>query len=252
MDLGLISPAEFAVILGALSLAGFIKGAIGLGIPIVSVPVLAAVVGLPNAVALMVAPLLFTNLTQIWEFREERHRTGLMVPMLGFAVIGIGIGTSLLIRIDERYLSAVLGLFISVYALTFWLRPDTRLSERTGRRAAPFAGFASGVLQGMIGISAPVSLVFLHAMRWPRARFIFAISVMFLVFGITQTVSLSVAGLMTLQLFAYSCATLIPIMTFLFVGARVGKMFSSKTFERIVLWLLVLLALRLMWVAFVG
>lgn len=252
MDLGAISLAEFAVILGTLALAGMVKGAIGVGIPIVSVPVLAAVVGLPHAVALMAAPLIFTNLQQIWQFRDEYHNATLMRPMLLFAILGIGAGTSLLVSIDERVLSAVLGGMILVYALIFVLKPDTALADRTGRRLAAPMGFASGLLQGMTGISAPVSLVFLHMLRWPRARFIFSVSAMFIVFGLTQSVSLSLAGVMTPKVFAVSCATLVPIMAFMVLGARIGQKFSTAVFEWIVLGLLVLLALRMLWVAALG
>lgn len=252
MDLSAISSLEFAVIFGTLALAGTVKGAIGVGIPIVSVPVLAAVVGLPHAVALMAAPLIFTNIQQIWQFRKEYHNAALMRPMLFFAVFGIAAGTSLLISIEERVLSAVLGGMILVYAGIFLFKPEIRLSQETGRRLAGPLGFASGALQGMTGISAPVSLVFLHMLRWPRPRFIFAVSCMFLVFGLTQAVTLSVAGVMTPEVFAVSCATLVPIMGFMVVGARIGRAFPTAVFEWIVLGLLVALALRMLWVAVVG
>jgi hypothetical protein len=252
MDIGTISSLEFAVILGALALAGTVKGAIGVGVPIVTVPVLAAIIGLPHAVALMAAPLIFTNLQQIWQFREEYRNAALMGPMLIFAVFGIAAGTSLLVSIDDRVLSAVLGGMILVYAAIFLFKPETRLSQEAGRRLAGPLGFASGALQGMTGISAPVSLVFLHMLRWPRRRFIFAVSCMFLVFGLTQAVTLSVAGVMTPHVFGLSCATLVPIMGFMVLGARIGKAVPTAIFEWIVLGLLVALALRMLWVAAAG
>jgi len=251
MDLSSFSAGDFAVMVTALALAGFVKGAIGLGLPIVSVPVLAAFVGLPHAVALVVAPLILTNLQQLWQFRSERHKAPLIRPMLVFCAIGIAVGTALLVQVDERYLSAVLGLLILVYGAIYVLRPNAHLGHRLARALAAPVGLASGVLQGMTGISAPVSLVYLHSLRWPRPLFMFAVSAMFLTFGVAQSVSLAVVGLMTPQVFLLSCLTLVPIGIFMMLGQRLGRHFGKELFERLVLGLMVLLGVRMLWVAFV-
>lgn len=250
MDLSAFSAGELAIMVGALALAGFVKGAIGLGLPIVSVPVLAAFVGLPHAVALVAAPLILTNMQQVWQFRAERHHARVMRPLLVSCAIGIAIGTSLLVQVDERYLSAVLGLLILVYGGLYVLRPDTHLGARAAQGLAVPVGLTGGALQGMTGISAPVSLVYLHALRWPRPKFMFAVSATYLTFGVAQSVSLTLVGLMTPQIFLLSCLTMVPIGVCMAVGQRLGRHFSKALFERLVLGLMVLLGLRMLWVAF--
>src|SRR3546814_7645556 len=58
-------------------------------------------------------------------------------------------------------------------------RPDWVLDLGIATRLAAPAGFAGGLLQGAAGISAPISITFLNAMRIDRAAFIATISVFF-------------------------------------------------------------------------
>ena len=46
--------------------AGMIKGIIGLGLPTVSLAVLTVIIGLPNAMALILIPSFITNLWKPW------------------------------------------------------------------------------------------------------------------------------------------------------------------------------------------
>lgn len=248
-DLGAL---ELAVLLLTFCVAGTVKGALGLGVPIVSVPVVATILGLPTAVSMMIVPLLTTNLWQIWQYRHTWRQVGIMVPMLSFAVIGIALGTTILVRVDERILFGVLGCIVLIYIGINTLRPSFAVPERIGFRVAPFVGLGAGMLQGTTGISAPISLVFLHALRWPREVFIFAVSVMFLTFGCVQIVTLSVAGIFDTDMFIASALIVPPLMAFMPIGAALGRRFSKTVFERLVLALLGLMALRLLYVAFVA
>src|SRR3546814_7751157 len=58
-------------------------------------------------------------------------------------------------------------------------RPDWVLDLGIATRLAAPAGFAGGLLQGAAGISAPISITFLNAMRVDRSAFIATISVFF-------------------------------------------------------------------------
>jgi len=61
IDLPLFAIMMLAAVLFA---AGMTKGVIGVGLPIVAVPLLSMIVPLPTAVAIVAIPLLLTNLTQ--------------------------------------------------------------------------------------------------------------------------------------------------------------------------------------------
>lgn len=247
-----LSAGEMAAMFVTLLLAGFLKGSIGLGIPIVSIPVFAPILGLQTSVAMMIVPLLTTNISQIWIYREHRRQAGLMIPFLAVAVIGIAVGTSILLSVDERILYAALGALIIVYIAINVFNPAVATPERIGYRIAPVVGFFAGVLQGTTGISAPISLVFLHSLRWVRGLFIFAVSIMFLSFGIVQSITLASVGILTWDIMIASALIVIPVFAVMPLGNYIGKRASKRTFELTVLGLLGLLALRLVYLSVSG
>jgi uncharacterized membrane protein YfcA len=53
-----------AVIAAAFLVAGFVKGVVGLGLPVISIAILAATIGLKSAVALFLIPAMATNLSK--------------------------------------------------------------------------------------------------------------------------------------------------------------------------------------------
>lgn len=63
--LGLDSPFIFLALTGTFLLAGFIKGAIGVGLPTVVMGLLGAVMAPAQAAALVVIPALVTNFWQL-------------------------------------------------------------------------------------------------------------------------------------------------------------------------------------------
>ena len=49
---------------------GIVKGLLGVGLPMVAIPGLTLIVGLPNALAMVSVPVALANLWQVWQFRQ--------------------------------------------------------------------------------------------------------------------------------------------------------------------------------------
>ncbi|MEP2560021.1 MAG: sulfite exporter TauE/SafE family protein, partial [Rhizobiaceae bacterium] len=60
----MFDPLALAIIFLTFLLAGLVKGVIGLGLPTVSLAVLAVLFDLPTAMALLIVPSLLTNIWQ--------------------------------------------------------------------------------------------------------------------------------------------------------------------------------------------
>lgn len=233
------------VILVGLGLGGFIKGAIGLGLPLVTVPALAAFLGVPHALAIMMVPLVLTNAWQLWQFRKHREGTEFLVRLLPAGMIGIAIGTWALTFLPAQTLSLMLAVMIVVYIALSLSRPDMRIPPKVALGMSPFIGLAGGALQGSTGIAAPVSVTFIHALRLGREQFIFAVSAMFLLFTVTQSSALAVAGILTFERFVQGWLALIPIALAMPLGNLAARRFSRKTFERAIIVLLAIISIRL-------
>ena len=119
-------PAILVFIAGVFLLAGAVKGVIGVGLPSVSLGLLAAVMSLQPAIAITLAPALATN---IWQGALGGHAKVLfrrLWPFLLAIVIAIGFGTQVLARVDNRLLSALLGFLLVIYGVTGLQRPSIR------------------------------------------------------------------------------------------------------------------------------
>jgi uncharacterized protein len=233
------------IVVGALGLGGFIKGATGLGLPLVSVPALAAFLGVPHALAIVSIPLVVTNTWQSWHFRAHRHGTGFLARLLPASVIGIGLGTIALTTLPAAALSLALSLMMMAYIAFYLTKPDLQISPSGGRRLAPVVGLIAGALQASTGISAPVSITFIHALRLARPAFVFAVAAMFLGFALAQVAALAIAGIMTWDRFVEGLVALVPIALAMPLGAWAASLLSRQTFDRLILGILAVMSLKL-------
>lgn len=243
----LLDPTTLVIVTAGLGLGGIVKGVTGMGLPLVGVTVLATFIGVPHAIAILVVPTLVTNAWQLWSYRQamERGQMRFLVPMLGFGAIGIGFGTWLLVEIDETLLSLGLAGMLLAYVGLRLSSPNFRIPLGLGLILSAPVGFAAGVLQGATGISAPIGVTFIHAMRFARAAHVFAVSAMFMVFAIAQVPALTVAGVLTPQRWLESAFALLPVALFMPVGTWIGRRVDHATFDKAILLLLTVTALKM-------
>jgi uncharacterized membrane protein YfcA len=238
---------ELLIVFMALFLGGALKGATGMGTPIVAVPALAAFFGVPYAIAILIVPTLLTNVWQAWQFRA--HWTGLafLPRLVVFAIIGIVVGTWVLTRLPTNLLSLGLGITTVLYIVVRLARPALTIGPAAARRFAPIVGVVSGFLQGAMGVSAPVSVTFINGMRLSRPQFVLTASALFLAFVLTQIPALSLAGVLTWQRLIYSVVALVPVAAGMPVGGWLAGHLDAKAFDRLILILLAAIALKLFW-----
>jgi len=239
------------VMLG-LILGGFVKGATGLGLPLVTIPVLAAFLGVQHAIAIMMVSLVMTNIWQLWKFHAYRQGSGFLKALLPTGFVGVIIGTWVLTALPAATLSLLLAIMVVLYIGLSLARPEMRIPPDSAWRWSPAVGFFGGILQGATGIAAPITVTFIHAMRLARETFVFTLSAMFLAFTGTQSVALAVTGILTFERFLQGWLALLPIALGMVIGHWAGKKFSRKAFERLILIILALMAARLFHSGLIG
>ena len=132
-------------------LAGGVKGIIGLGLPSVSLALLAATLGLKEAMAVMLFPAIASN---IWQGLTGGNLLVILKrfwTLLAGACLGVWLGTGILVDADAALLKALLGALLMLYSaisLTGWKMPPLSDKERW---ASPLIGWVGGVLMGMTG-----------------------------------------------------------------------------------------------------
>lgn len=237
------------VILAALFLGGMLKGATGAGVPVVAVPVMAAFFDVRLAVIIMVTPNLVSNIWQLRQYRGHHIAGGFGLRLAGAGAAGALIGTVMLATLPVAALTLLLAGVVMLYIAMRLALPQFRLGLAAANRVVLPLGLAAGVLQGAGGISAPISVSLLNAMRLERPVFIATISAFFAAMSAAQLPALFAYGLMTPTLLVLSAVALLPLFAGMPVGAWLARHMSARTFDRLVLGLLCVLALRLIYVA---
>ena len=236
---------DLVVIVTAIAVGAFIKGATGGGLPQIAIPVMAAFLGVERSVVVMAIPGVVANGWLVWTHRAEAPHTRDLPVMLAGGAVGSVIGTFALEGLDGRILSAVLAAIIVVYVVLSLTRPGFHFPPRVTRIASPPVGIAAGGLQGATGISGPLLSTYLHGFGLRPRTYVFALSALFFGFALVQTVALFGVGLYTGNRLLESLLALIPIAVALPLGSWAARRISVTTFNRAVLVLLLVSAAAL-------
>ncbi len=247
-----IEPLDLVVIVAAIAVGAFIKGATGGGLPQVAIPVMAVFLGVEHAVVVMAIPGVVANGWLVWTHRAEAPRTRDLPGMLAAGVAGSVAGTMLLDSLDGRILSGVLAGVIIAYIVIATVHPGFTIPARVTRFASPPVGLAAGGLQGATGISGPLLTTYLHGFGLAPRAYVFALSTLFFVFASVQTITLTGVGLYTPVRLVESGLALVPILLALPLGARAARRLSRQAFQRVILVLLAASVVSLLHDTFAG
>lgn len=231
----------------ALGAGAVAKGATGMGLPLVALPSLAAILGLQHAIGVILIPILVTNAWQVWRFRGVRHGVGLafLPRFLAAGAIGVAIGTWALDALPERSLMLGLGLILIGYVALRLVHQHAAVAPALARRLSPPVGLAAGALQGATGISAPIGVTFIHAMGLERSEHVYAVSAMFLGFALVQIPAVAIAGIYERAWLGQGLFALLPVVLFMPLGELLGRRFSRKAFDRLILAFLAVMGTKL-------
>lgn len=239
--------ADLILIGLAFAAGGIIKGAVGAGAPLLAVPLMVLLRDVQFAVAVFVLPNIVPNL---WQFLQYRRAIDAPRFSIAFALaggVGAGLGTVALAGWNPDILMLMVAVALVTY-ITFRLaRPAWQLPWALASRLAVPVGIVAGALQGASGLSAPVSLSFLNAIRLEREMFIASVALFFIALGVAQLPVQLAYGIMTKERFVYSALSLIPLIGFMPVGAWIGRCLSRTVFDRLTLLILAVLAIKIVY-----
>ncbi len=244
-----IDPLSLVLAVLGIVLGGVVKGATGAGAPVVAVPMLALAFDVPTAVTIFAIPNLFSNIWQSWTFRADHLPMSFTLPFVVACLVGAAIGTVMLVSVSPDLLMIGVALVAFAFIGFRLARPEWTLPLPAARRLALPVGVSAGVLQGAIGVSAPISVTFLTAMRLERPVFIATISAVFLAMSVVQLPMLAAFGLMTPARIAMGFGALGLILAAMPVGSMLARRWSPRVFNNVLLVMLGAIGVRLLFEA---
>ena len=242
-----IAASQIASGAAILLAAYFIRGITGFGSGLVSVPLLALFLPLQFVVPLILL-LDFTASIVIGGLHFKRVRwdeIGILIP---FGVIGVIIGTTLLVELPPEPMLFALAGFVFIFALRSLL--NLHGDKLISRGWAVPAALTGGTVGALFGTGGPPYVIYLtHRIREKsdlRATF----SALFFTEGLTRIVSFLVVGLLMSSPVWIAYVAALPVMLgALYLGGRVHVGLSQAQMTRLVGVLLLVSSLSLLFKA---
>ena len=230
-------------IAGVFVLAGFVKGVIGLGLPTISMGLLAVAMPPAEAASILIVPSLVTN---VWQMLAGSN-IGPIVRRLWPTMLGVCTGTwagaGLMSGTYGRYGTALLGIALLAYAATGLTSLRLSVRAETERWLGPVVGAITGVITAATGVFVIPAVPYLQAIGLEKDDLVQALGLSFTVSTLALAVNLAAAGTFNFSLAGSAAVTLAMAAAGMWLGQVLRLHLSPATFR---VWFFVgLLALGL-------
>lgn len=215
----LIAIAGFAFVF-----AGFVKGVLGQGLPMVAVGILSLIMSPGEATALVIIPALITN---IWQASAGpslgpllRRLWPTMVAICLGTWIATALGLGLLTPESAALARKTLGIALILYGLLGVSRIQPRVPPRAEWWLGPAMGAANGVVSAATGVFMVPVIPYIQALGLQRDDLVQAQGVSFTISTLSLTVVLLGSGTLNANIaFGSLLAVLVT-----FIGMIIGQL----------------------------
>jgi uncharacterized protein len=223
-------------IAAAFLLAGFVKGVIGLGLPTVSVGLLAVAMPPAHALAIVIVPAVVTNIWQTFVGPHLRDIIRRLWPLMGGTALGIWLNGSMLTGPYARYGTIFLGILLVIYAVIGLRKFVFSVARRDEKWIGGLVGLVTGVISAATGVQVIPSMPFLQAIGLEKDELVQALGVFFTVATAALAFNLSSEGLLNAATALPGSIAMATSFAGMFIGQALRTRMQPDTFGR---WFLI-------------
>ena len=224
-----------AAVICSLIAAGLLKGTIGVGMPVVALPLLSLFIDVKSAAMLLSMPLIFSNLPQALEGGKTGRCLMQLTPVLVGMIPGLFLGVRVLLALDADIARMIAGLaLISVGGITL-LAPNLQLQPRAVSPAGIAFGFFGGILGGIAAMAGPLVFIFLLAKGLRGQAFTKEASLYLVVSSGLLAVLLTVSRQFNWLDVSVSMAAMLPVALGMYAGRHMRDKIAPEIFRKLVL-----------------
>lgn len=221
------------VFIGAVfALAGLIKGVIGLGLPTVSMGLLAIVMPPLEAAAILVLPSFLTNVWQMVGGPSLPATARRLLPTLLAACLGTWAGAGLMVGPYAKYGSVLLGVALIAYALTGFRPKPFTIRASWEIWLGPLTGAITGLITAATGVFVIPSVPYLQALTLGKEELIQALGLTFTVSTVALAVNIAFAGALNFGAAEPTMVALVMAFAGMWAGQALRSRLSPEIFRR--------------------
>ena len=226
-------------------LAGFVKGVIGLGLPTVSMGLLAVTMPPSHALAIVIVPAIITNIWQTFVGPYLRDIVRRLWPLMAGTVVGIWLNAGMLTGPYARYGTIVLGLLLVIYAIVGLSKLSFTVARRDEKWLGVLVGLVTGVVSAATGVQVLPSMPFMQAIGMEKDELVQALGVFFTVATVALAFNLTAAGLLSASTALPGAVAMAASFAGMFIGQAVRSRMQPEAFRRWFLIAMILLGIYL-------
>lgn len=221
------------LILLVFTLAGTVKGVIGLGLPTVSMGLLGMAMPATQAAALLIIP---STLTNFWQLAQGGNLRNLLVrlwPMLLAVTGGTLFGSAWLGLSAGPWVVHALGGALLVYALAGLCLPTLNVAPQFESWMGPVCGVLTGLVTAATGVFVIPSVPYLQALRLSRDELVQALGLSFTVSTLALAAGLFWQGALGSEIMGASLVVVLPALLGMALGQWLRQRISAVVFKRV-------------------
>jgi len=214
------------------ALAGFVKGVIGLGLPTISMGLLALVMPPVEAAAILIVPSLLTNVWQMLAGGSLRAVALRMWPMLAAVCLGTWLGAGLMTGPAAHYGTAILGVALALYALSGLAAFRFAIPPRLELVAGPLTGAVTGLITAATGVFVIPAVPYLQGIGLEKDDLVQALGLSFTVSTIALAFNVGAAGALDMSVAGPTVIALLFAVAGMWIGQMLRLRLSPARFRR--------------------
>jgi len=227
-----LTATQIALMTLILLLAGMTKGVLGVGLPLVAVPLLSQVVSVPLAIMTLAVSTVVSNAFQAIQGRDALLVVKRFWTLLLPFVVTLFLAAHLLVVLNDNALGLIMGVIIIFFTLLNYVPKLSTVRVEHERYLNPVIGLLAGLLGGVSSFFGPVLLMYAVALRLPRALFISAMSTFLFCGALPLVISLTAYGMMRRDQFVISTLALVPVFVGLLIGQKIQRRMPQEAFRK--------------------
>jgi uncharacterized protein len=224
--------AVFVFILAVFVLAGFVKGVIGLGLPTISMGLLALVMPPVEAAAVLVLPSLLTNVWQMLAGPSFVLAVKRLWPTMLAICAGTWVGAGLMTGAYAPFMTALLGVTLLLYALSGFTRFHFSVARRTEPWFGPVVGGVTGIITAATGVFVIPAVPYLQSIGLEKDDLVQALGLSFTVSTLALAVNVMRAGVVGSSLAVTTLAALVAAVGGMAIGQALRSRLPPLVFRR--------------------
>ena len=232
-------------IAAAFLLAGFVKGAIGLGLPTVAMGLLAVTMPPAQALAIVIVPAIVTNIWQTFVGPYLRDILKRLWPLMVGVAAGIWLNRGMLTGPYAHYGTIVLGVLLVIYAVVGLSKFSFTVGRRNEKWIGGIVGLVTGVISAATGVQVLPSMPYMQAIGMEKNELVQALGVFFTVATLAQAFNLTSSGLISAATALPGAIAMACSFAGMFIGQAVRSRMQPEAFRRWFLISMILLGIYL-------